>query len=304
MTGPEHWKAFVLSLAVGGLLFQLFPVPADAAVNPTPVLSLKLDSANQNARVTEGAPGIVHFTGQMSIDKLPVDRCVVTLASSTDPGWSSQVSPSTAVFNSTRPQSFTCCVVVPQGTPNSQFGNLTIRGRAVADGLQSTAETRAVISVDPYFRVELHSKKSIIKILPGEQAFFTYWARNDGNAIDSFELEISNLKELSNRHWTVVLSSCGFGKLEQGESKPSRLTAASPRDEQFTDDYSVNIVVKVTSQNAKYFEQVVSHNLTLTVHVRSILLPSLSPYLLILALSIAAAFLLRPRPGRLKRASW
>ena len=295
----------VLALAVlltGVVLPMVLSSPAEAAVNPVPVLALKLDSANQNARVTESVPGMVTFTGQASIDKLPVERCIVKLDSSTDTGWVSLVSPLLVVFTSTTPQPFTCTVIVPPGTANSLYGHLVINGRAVAGGMQSTATTKGIISVDPYFRVELYSKKPIIEILPGEQAFITYWARNDGNAIDSFEVEISNLREIAARHWTVVLCGCGFPKIQPGESSPDRITAASPRDEQFKGDYYMNIVVKATSQNAKDFQQVVSQNLTLTIHVRSIMLPSLSPYLLILALSVAAAYLLRPPAGWWRRA--
>jgi uncharacterized membrane protein len=183
-------------------------------------------------------------------------------------------------------------VIVPPGTPGNQYGNLTIYGRAIGGGLRSTAETRGVIAVEPYFRVGLFTENPLFEISPGGQAFYTIWIHNDGNAVDSFHtLEIMNLRELTARHWTIILSSTTIGKIEPGESKPARLTAASPKDEQYRGDYYLNIVVRVTSLNAKDFQQVVSQNLTLTVHVRSNLPLALNSYILIIALSVVVAYL-------------
>ncbi len=290
----ELVRALLLIALSGSILSTVLPSPAQAAANPTPVLALRLDAPSQSARVTEGEPAIVTFTGQMSIDKLPVEYCVVTLNSSMDNGWVSLVSPTTAVFTNTTPQPLTCAVIVPQGTPNNLSGNILIMGRAVAGGLWSTAETRGIVSVEPYFRVDVYAKQPVMEISPGEQAFFTYFVRNDGNGIDSFSKEVSNLKELADRGWTAVMCACTFAKVLPGEYKPDRLTLASPRDEPFTADCSINIIVRVTSYNARDFSRVVSDSVVLTVHVNGDRLPSLSPYILILALSLAAGYLLRP----------
>jgi len=282
----------------------VFPAPAGAAVNPVPVLSVKLDSASQSARVTESAPGIVTFSGRASIDKLPVERCVVTLAASTDTGWPSQISPLQTVFTSTRPHPFTCTVVVPPGTLNNQSGNLTIRGRAVAEGLQSTAEARGVIAVDPFFRCNLSSAPPCCEIAPGEQAFFTVRLTNTGNAIDSFELEISNLRDLNDKRWTVVLCAGTLPKVEPAEYKPFRVIAQSPRDETLWTSGPTVIVIKTTSQNAKDFQQVVTASVQLTVYVRGTYLPSLDPAVLLMVLAFAAAYLAvrtGPKPGGRRR---
>ena len=275
---------------------------ARAAVNPVPVLAVRLDSANQNARVTESSPGIVTFTGQASIDKLPVEYCVVTLNSSTDIGWISLVSPSTAVFTSTTPQSFTCTVIVPPGTPNSEYGNLVINGRAVAGGMQSAATTKGIIAVDPYFRLNLSSATPYMEILPGRQAFLTVWLNNTGNAVDSFELEINNLKDLAAQHWIIVLVGGCIPKVSPGESKPFRIVAQSPREDALWKSEPMVIIIKATSQNAEDFQQVVSTTFQLTVYVRGTWLPSLFPYGLLIPLAILVAYLAtRLRRERKKR---
>ena len=282
-------------LMILGALLVLIPTNSQAAANPVPVLALKLDTAQQAARVTESAPGIVSFTGQATIDKLPVERCVVTLTSSTDIGWVTQVSPSTAVFTATTPQSFTCTVVVPQGTPNSQFGNLIINGRAVAGGLQSLAETKAIISVDPYFRLTLDSDVPYREISPGTQAFFTVKLTNAGNAVDSFELEISNLKELAAKKWTVVLSANTIPKVVPGEYKPFRITAQSPRDwTPWKSEPSV-FIIKAQSQNAKDFQQVITLSFPIYAYEKGFYIPGFDPLFLIAALGIGLVVLRRKR---------
>jgi hypothetical protein len=119
--------------------------PADAAINPVPVLTLRLEPAMVTVNTNSSSPTIVQFNGTCTVDKLPIERATVTLTSSTDVGWVSQVSPTTMVFTSTTPQAFICTVVIPQGTPN-MTGTLKVDGRAVAAGLQSTAETTALIT--------------------------------------------------------------------------------------------------------------------------------------------------------------
>jgi len=119
--------------------------PAQGAINPVPVLALKLDPSAATVCTNASSPGIFTFNGTCTVDKLPIERATVTLSSSTDVGWATTLSPTTMVFTSTAPQSFTCTVVVPQGTPN-MTGTLAVYGRAVAAGLQSTAETKAVIN--------------------------------------------------------------------------------------------------------------------------------------------------------------
>ena len=290
MTVSDWLRVSLLVLAMSGLLVQLIPFHSQAAVNPVPVLAIRLDAADQCARVTESAPGIVTFTGQASIDKLPVESCTVYLNSSTDTGWAALVSPTMTTFTSTSPQSFTCTVIVPPGTDNSEYGNLLIRGRAVAEGLQSTAETRGMIAVDPYFRCNLSTATPYIEIAPGEQAFITIRLTNTGNAIDSFELEISNLRDLAKKRWTIVFSAGTLPKVAPAEYKPFRMTAQSPRDKTLWTSEPTVIVIKTTSQNAKDFQQVVTATLQLTVMVRGSYLPNLDCGILALVLAVGAVY--------------
>lgn len=281
----------MLLVIAGGSLLVSLSAPAGAAPGVVPVFALRMDQAAQPARVTEGSSGTVQFTGQMTIDKLPVERCVVTLTSSTDTGWSSQVAPTTAVFTGTAPQRFSCTVIVPQGTPAGLTGNLTVRGRAVESGHQMHAEARAVVAVAPFFRLELSTGTPVREVRPGEPAYFTVRVANTGNSVDTFELDIGNREELAAGKWTVVFGCATIPGISTGESRPVRICARSPGNLTFQDIGTSVIIVKATSRGAGGFQQEVSATIRLTVHVRDRWSQDIGLSLLALSLSFDAAML-------------
>ncbi len=142
-------------------LILLFPcmqaavaAPAPAADPIVPVLTLTIQPPILKINSNYNSSALAGFNGTAAVDKMPGVRCVVTLTSATDIGWVSQISPSTLVFTNEAPQSYTVAVDVPAGTPTST-GNLKVNGRAVAIGLQSTAEVTAIIDVTGTVRANL-----------------------------------------------------------------------------------------------------------------------------------------------------
>ena len=289
MTVLEYPRAFVILLAVGGFFFQLVPAPVEATANPMPVLSIKLDHSNQQARVTERDQDTVQFNGQVTMDKIPVCRPVVTLRAMLDIGWDLRLDPSVMVITSTTPQSFTVAVTVPQGPPSNITGTLKILGRFSVCGYGGLAEATAIITVDPYFKVELYSKQPVIEIFPGDQAYFTVWIRNQGNSVDFVDKGIENLRNLTNSRWTVILCACLPGRTLPGEEKPVRVTVQSPRDDPFAPQSITTIEFRSAFLYARGFEQTASGTVQLTVHVRAGWNLNLSLSLLALALSVDAA---------------
>ena len=119
---------------------------AQASAPVVPVLSLTIDPPTQNINSSATDQVIVSFNGTASVQKLPVERCVVTLTSAVDVGWTSSITPTTMVFTSSSPQQFSATVTIPPGT-QSMTGTLAVNGRAVAGGLQSTTKITALIDV-------------------------------------------------------------------------------------------------------------------------------------------------------------
>jgi hypothetical protein len=131
---------------LSAVVLVLLPL-AGASPNPVPILVIKLDQPSQSVSVNNSSPGILTFTGNCTVDKLPISRCTVTLTASTDiDAVVNAPSPSTMVFTSSSQQAFTCSVIIPQASTNAN-GTLTITGKAVANGLQSISVANALIFV-------------------------------------------------------------------------------------------------------------------------------------------------------------
>ncbi len=120
------------------------PVPAAEPI--IPILVLTLSPEVQNVSVSLDTNATARFNGTATVDKLPLVRCVVTLAASTDTSWPTELNPSALVFGASGSQPFTVNVHVPGGIPSVR-ANLTVQGRAAANGLQSITEVTAVIDV-------------------------------------------------------------------------------------------------------------------------------------------------------------
>jgi hypothetical protein len=139
-------RAIVCLMLVLSCMQAAAAAPAPSADPIVPILTLTIQPPILKLRSEANSSAVGMFNGTASVNKMPGARCVVTLTSSTDVGWVTQVSPTTMVFTSESPQSYTVAVSVPAGTATMQ-GTLQVSGRAVAIGLQSTAEVKATIDV-------------------------------------------------------------------------------------------------------------------------------------------------------------
>lgn len=294
---PRLFAGGAAFLMLLGLFLAIVPIESQAAVNPVPALQIRLDTAQLEARPTESAQGTAPFTGSVTLDKLPVERVTVDLTASTDTGWAAAISPSTMVFTSTQPQPFSVTVIVPQATLATTVGTLKIDGRAVGGGLQDTASATAQITVAPYFRLQIESDSPYREIAPCTQALYSFKVWNQGNALDSFELEILNLRDLINKKWTVTLSATQISRVTPGEYRVIKITAQSPREPAVWKSEPTMITVKATSLNAKETnQQVVSQSYPLYSYERGgPTLPGFDPFFILAALAFGVVLVKRRR---------
>jgi hypothetical protein len=99
------------------------------------------------------------------------------------------------------------------------------------------------------------------------------------------------LDELNDNGWTVKLGADTLPNLQSGENRSVRLTALSPWDDRSIVDKVVTILINASSRNARNLTPALSQSFPFTIQVRSVWLPSLSPYLVIMSLSVVAACL-------------
>ena len=190
MTGREARAIFLLMTLLVGLGLDIMPGPAEASAFPMAVLAIKLLDAEQQANITEREQCIVHFEGQVSVDKLPVERGVVFLWACTDIGWPLRIYPALLYFTSTMPQNFGVTVTVPQGTLGNVTGTVTVKGKTHLDGREMLGETKGTVTIAPYFGVRLEPRTPVSVSGPGDGTSVELRIRNTGNADDSYELEL------------------------------------------------------------------------------------------------------------------
>jgi len=172
---------------------------------------------------------------------------------------------------------------------------VTIDATGRGGGFTVTGNTKVIITVNPYYRVMIESDTPYREISPGSQAFFSFKIWNVGNAVDSFELEIVNLKDLVNDHWTVTLSTTQVAKVPLGEYRTVRITAQSPRDWTIWKSKPSVVTVKATSLNAKETQSIITQNYPMYAYEKGFYIPGFDPMFLLVALGMGAILIARKK---------
>lgn len=249
---------------------QVSGAPPDQAPEIIGV-SIRLDQPLQEALVTEQSPGIVTFTGQVAVDKPPALRAVVTLESSVDTGWVCSISPSTAVFTSTTPQSFTATAVVPEKTPSTLTGKFLVKATVTSGGQSSEATANGTITVDQYFMLTLSSDAPYFETdKSGVSTTYRVLVTNKGNGPDTFAVQIDNQAVLRSSGWTVRLDREVTPVVQPGLLGEVTVTVNSPKDSPGFEARTAVVVVNATSVGARTQNTMISHILPLVFHQKAI----------------------------------
>jgi len=140
------WRSLLLALTA--FLAASAPV---AGLQPTKgplAFVLHVNITNQTASLNGSyAEQRISMTGEVRVDVVLI-AVKVTLSSSTDTYWATDVSPRDMVFNSSGVQSFIADVTIPASTFNFT-ANLTVKGNATVSGLPTdTSSDTATIVVN------------------------------------------------------------------------------------------------------------------------------------------------------------
>ena len=231
--------------------------PAEPAPGLDLTVSITEDSVE--AAPSESAPGTAQFHGTVTVQMPSLRGATVTLTSSTDIGWVTQVAPGTFVLDNGQVGEFTVTVVVPQGSPASLTGNVIVNGRAVASGVQATGSDSSTITVRPDFRVVLEAQKREVEISPGGTARFSLRVTNAGNSVDSFEIRSTNQNELERQGWKVSVPNAGLKNVVPGEYRLVTVVLAAPASMSPYSSRTTTLNIRATSLGAQ------EHNLTTTL---------------------------------------
>jgi hypothetical protein len=106
----------------------------------------------------------------------------------------------------------------------------------------------------------LNSSAPYEEVLPGEMASFSLVVKNPGNAVDSYELEIENLKQLKEQGWSVELDKTSISNLGPNGEVEITITAKHSQDwswELYTSEATL-IILKANSLGAQANSTVIS----------------------------------------------
>jgi hypothetical protein len=216
-----------------------------------PTMELRIEPGELQVNPTESMKGAGSFTGTVRMQGVDGSRVVVNLEVGLDTGWLCMLSPSILVIMDAAPQTFSISVVVPEKTMANPAGALNVTARATGPGYQLNATARALVTPMPYYMVMIESDKPYQELAPGSNVLYTFSVTNKGNAVDSYEIEVANLRDLVNNHWMIALSTAELKNIAPGESRIVRLWAQSPEEMALYKSEPSVIVLKATSRGGQ-----------------------------------------------------
>jgi hypothetical protein len=252
--------AFVI---LGGTLLIRCPA-ASAEAQPIPSIKLKFDSDNFTAEYVDAGPAILQVTGQISMDKLPVEKGVMVLWTWIDAGWSHSVIPSCMVFTSTTPQPFSVTVVVPRGTPHNLSATLQVFARW--SGKSSIASASTTINVGPLYGVHVVLRRSVEEADQGHPPRFIAVVTNTGTAMDTYRCSLEYTGGLDMIRWFYDANRTVLQDVAPLESRTISFIGRFNEDGNPTENGISVERFPITSMNARDFDQYVRADVVLTVH--------------------------------------
>jgi hypothetical protein len=301
-------RATILVALMLSSVFVAFAVPgglvadeADAALNPVPVLTLSLVPTQLEARVTNSQNGPVMFGGNATVEKFSgnLERVTVTLSASCI--WPAIVSPTTMVFTNMQPQPFYVTVVVPPKTSSLEIGQLIISGTAKAPGMPAaTATANAVVTVAQYFKLSIGADTPLREVKPGDITYNTVNIYNEGNGLDSFELEVTNTKDLLKKQFNVIIERTSID-IQQEEYAQIKITIQTPQGFRLWARDLVLVTLKVNSVEARNNNLLYSQEYSLSIFMKGFHTPGFDPFLAVLAFAGIAVIVKRRKDHAVTR---
>ncbi len=261
---------------------------ADASTNPIPIVSIQLTPSQVQAHITDSQIGAVSFAGEVTVDKIPgIERLIVTLTAGVDTGWPVVISPMTMPFVNPGSRQFQVTVVVPPSTSSHIIGTLMVTGSAKAPGLAPIISTAAgVVTVAQYFKLRLETESPLREVSPGDITYNLVNVFNDGNSMDTIQVEIENIKDLVKAGWTVLLGSTDVS-VKADEYVPVKVTVQTSQDWRLWAKEIYPITLKATSMEAKERNELYIKSYPVFVYMKGFHIPGFDPFMAIIALVIA-----------------
>lgn len=293
---PVHGlsAAVLVIIMMAGMLAGLHLVvpsvteEAEAAPNPIPIVAITLNPSQMQAIITDSQIGAVAFSGTATVDKIRgIERMVLTLSAVVDTGWPVVISPMTIPFVNPGSQPFHMVVIVPPSTSSQIIGTVMVTCTGSVTGMAPIiANANGVVTVAQFFKLRLETESPLREVSPGDLTFNLVNVYNDGNSMDTIEVEIENAKDLVKDKWTVLLGSTDVS-VRSEEYVPVKVTIQTPQEWRLWAKEIQPIILKATSQEAKERNVLYIKSYPVFVYMKGYHIPGFDPFLAIIALVIA-----------------
>ena len=168
------------------------------------------------------------------------------------------------------------------------FAEVTQVNGIPADGI-STAQTGFIVLSEPYGKVILQSDRPFQKVSPGKEYPFKIKVLNNGNAVDTFAIEITNKDKLQDNGFSISLSTTTTQDTEPQAYSQITVQIQTPREFGWKNDY-YNLDVRATSEleNQK-------SDYSLTIWVYGFGVAGFEPLYSIVAIALIGAFMAKKK---------
>lgn len=279
---------FMTVLMLGSILMLYVPPEVDAQLVP------EIDVVAGDSIVLDVSPrgtGLGQTT--VTVSNSAVDASVRVRLTIDVPGY--QVSPQFATLTIGPSSSKTIPVAVAAilRTPYKQaganvFAEVTHVNGMPANGV-SEAQAGFFVLSEPYGKVILQSDRPFQKVSPGKEYPFKIKVVNNGNAVDTFSIEVTNKDKLQDKGFSLSLSSTTTKNTDPQAYDIITIQIQTPREFGWKNDYhnlDIKAISEIEGQKTEY---------SLTIWVYGFGVYGFEPLYSIFALALIGAFMAKKR---------
>lgn len=285
----KHLHALIMTVLVLATALVIF-VPQETEAQATPDFTLTVNPASIILDVSPSGTGMGTTTVTVTSNSA---HTITVHVSVTISGYT--VSPQESDVTISAGQSVNIGIVVgaqlrsPYMIRNGQVhGEVTrVDGAPVNAGY--TADTGILVQSRPYARVVLSSDQPFQKVQPGKQYQFKIKIYNDGNAADEFNFEVTNKDKLSDKGFSITLSSSQTQQIDAKTYQWITINIQTPRDHWSNKYYTIDMRATSRvdpSQHSDY---------SITTWVWGFYVPGFDPTFSIIALGMVGALMVKRR---------
>lgn len=279
---------FMTILTLSSILVLCVPQEAEAQ-QAIPEISAVVNPAFVLLDVSPRGTGLGQTTATITNSGAQPVRVRVVIDA---PGY--QVSPqfATITVNPSSSQNLPIAIAATLRTPYRQaaatvFAEVTHVGGVPFTGV-SEAQAGFLVQSVPYGKVILQSDKPFQKVSPGKEYPFRVRVVNNGNSLDSFQIEVTNSEELQKKGFSISLSSTTTKNIDPTAYDLITIQMQTPREFGWKNEY-YNLAVRAVSE----IDATQRSDYTVTIWVYGFGVAGFEPLYSIFALAIIASVMAR-----------